>query len=31
MKLLDQLLTGFVAQRRMKISSGEYSPCYEIK
>ena len=31
MDLLDQLLTGFVAQRRMKISSGEYHPCYEIK
>jgi len=31
MDLLDRLLTGFVAQRRMKISSGEYHPCYEIK
>lgn len=31
MKLLDKLLTGFVAQRRMKISTGEYDPCYVIK
>ena len=31
MDLLDRLLTGFVAQRRMKISGGEYRPCYEIK
>lgn len=31
MNLLDRLLAGFVAQRRMKISSGEYVPCYVIK
>ena len=31
MDLLDRLLTGFVDQRRMKISGGEYRPCYEIK
>ncbi|MBT8087304.1 MAG: LOG family protein [Gammaproteobacteria bacterium] len=31
MGLLDELLTGFVAQRRMKISGGEYDPCYVIK
>ncbi|MGB5512130.1 MAG: nucleotide 5'-monophosphate nucleosidase PpnN [Woeseiaceae bacterium] len=31
MDLLDRLLTNFVAQRRMKISAGEYRPCYEIK
>lgn len=31
MDLLDRLLAGFVAQQRMKISSGEYRPCYVIK
>ncbi len=31
MDLLDELLTGFVAQHRMKISRGEYDPCYVIK
>ena len=31
MDLLDRLLTDFDAQRRMKISAGEYRPCYEIK
>jgi predicted Rossmann-fold nucleotide-binding protein len=31
MTLLDKLLTGFVAQNRMKISRGEYDPCYVIK
>ena len=31
MNLLDELLTGFVDQRRMKISGGKYHPCYEIK
>jgi len=31
MKLLDHLLAGFVQQRRMKISTGEYEPCYVIK
>lgn len=31
MSLLDELLKGFVAQRRMKISSGDYDPCYVIK
>ncbi len=31
MGLLDKLLAAFVAQRRMKISGGEYEPCYVIK
>lgn len=31
MTLLDNLLAGFVANRRMKISTGEYQPCYVIK
>jgi predicted Rossmann-fold nucleotide-binding protein len=31
MGLLDELLTGFVAQHRMKISRGDYDPCYVIK
>jgi len=31
MSLLDNLLTDFVAQRRMKISGGDYDPCYVIK
>jgi hypothetical protein len=31
MTLLDDLLAGFVANKRMKISSGEYQPCYMIK
>jgi len=31
MALLDKLLAGFVADRRMKISTGEYQPCYVIK
>ncbi len=31
MSLLDELLAGFVAEKRMKISSGEYRPCYVIK
>lgn len=31
MTLLDELLAGFVASKRMKISSGEYQPCYVIK
>jgi predicted Rossmann-fold nucleotide-binding protein len=31
MGLLDQMLTGFVAQHRMKISHGDYKPCYVIK
>lgn len=31
MSLLDTLLAGFVADHRMKISSGEYRPCYVIK
>jgi predicted Rossmann-fold nucleotide-binding protein len=31
MDLLDKLLSGFVAKRRMKISTGEYHPCYVIK
>ncbi len=31
MALLDDLLADFVASKRMKISSGEYHPCYVIK
>jgi len=31
MSLLDDLLAGFVAQHRMKISRGHYDPCYVIK
>lgn len=31
MDLLDELLAGFVAQHRMKISHGAYDPCYVIK
>lgn len=31
MTLLDNLLAGFIANRRMKISTGEYQPCYVIK
>ncbi|RZV34082.1 MAG: DUF3412 domain-containing protein, partial [Chromatiales bacterium] len=31
MSLLDDLLAGFVAQHRMKISRGDYDPCYVIK
>lgn len=29
MSLLDELLSGFVAQRRMKLA-GEYRPCYRL-
>ncbi len=31
MDLLDSLLSDFVDQRRMKISTGAYEPCYVIK
>lgn len=31
MSMLDNLLAAFVRQRRMKISAGEYNPCYVIK
>ncbi|MDH3746621.1 MAG: nucleotide 5'-monophosphate nucleosidase PpnN [Gammaproteobacteria bacterium] len=31
MKLLDGLLTAFVQQKRMKIASADYIPCYRIK
>ncbi len=31
MGLLDELLDDFVAQHRMKISRGDYDPCYVIK
>ena len=31
MGLLDDLLASFAAQHRMKISSGDYDPCYVIK
>jgi len=30
MKLMDDLLAAFVAQKRMKISGGDYSPCYRV-
>ncbi len=30
MALLDDLLTSFVAQRRMKIAAGSYRPCYRV-
>ena len=30
MKLLDRLLSAFVAQGRMKIASESYSPCYRV-
>ncbi len=31
MRLLDDLLKAFVAQRRMKIATADYTPCYRIK
>ena len=31
MGLMDELLSGFVARHRMKISRGDYEPCYVIK
>ena len=31
MGLLDEMLAGFVSQHRMKISRGDYDPCYVIK
>lgn len=30
MRLLDELLASFVAQKRMKISGGDYEPCYRV-
>ncbi len=30
MKAMDRLLASFVAERRMKLSSDEYDPCYTI-
>lgn len=30
MKLLDQLLSGFVEQGRMKLARGSYTPCYRV-
>ncbi len=30
MQPLDDLLASFVAQKRMKISGGDYVPCYRI-
>ncbi len=30
MSLLDKLLSAFAAQKRMKISSGDYHPCYRL-
>ena len=29
MRLLDELLSAFVAQKRMKLA-GEYQPCYRL-
>ncbi len=31
MKLLDRLLTAFVAQGRMKLAAESYQPCYRVK
>src|SRR6185503_9621264 len=30
MQLLDQLLTTFIAQGRMKLAGREYHPCYRL-
>jgi predicted Rossmann-fold nucleotide-binding protein len=30
MQLMDDLLAAFVEQQRMKISGGDYSPCYRV-
>jgi len=30
MRLMDELLAAFVDQQRMKISGGDYSPCYSV-
>lgn len=30
MHALDELLKGFVAQKRMKLGEGDYKPCYEL-
>ncbi|MDH3265790.1 MAG: nucleotide 5'-monophosphate nucleosidase PpnN [Gammaproteobacteria bacterium] len=30
MSLMDSLLTEFVEQKRMKISGGDYTPCYRV-
>jgi hypothetical protein len=30
MGMLDELLTGFVAQQRMKLPGAAYVPCYRI-
>ncbi|MGI9200701.1 MAG: nucleotide 5'-monophosphate nucleosidase PpnN [Woeseiaceae bacterium] len=30
MGLLDELLASFVTQKRMKISGGDYQPCYRV-
>jgi len=30
MTLLDELLACFVEQRRMKLASAEYVPCYRV-
>ncbi len=30
MQLLDELLSAFVRERRMKLAAGEYSPCYNV-
>ena len=30
MRLLDELLAGFVEQNRMKLSMRDYAPCYRV-
>ncbi|MBP8307967.1 MAG: DUF3412 domain-containing protein, partial [Burkholderiaceae bacterium] len=30
MRALDQLLSSFVAQQRMKLPGSEYRPCYRV-
>ena len=30
MQLMDELLAAFVDQQRMKISGGDYTPCYRV-
>jgi hypothetical protein len=30
LKLLDELLTAFVAQKRMKLPGSAYRPCYRL-
>ncbi len=30
MRILDELLSAFVAQQRMKLPGSVYTPCYRI-